>query len=95
MPNVVKYFIYSILTIGFAILAIMGIWIFLLVIFAAIIIRFIYAKIFNKEPFKFYTYKQNGHHTNLNNDQNDNKDNKYTTVIDADDMDKEYKIPKL
>lgn len=100
MPDVLRYFIWSILSIGMLILAVAFFWVFLIVLAIIITLRIIYMKLFKKDSgIRIYTFstKNKPHQDTDPFGQKDNRqgDSEYTTVIDADDMEKEYKIPKL
>ncbi len=101
MTNAIRYLLMTVLSIGMVIIAVMFFWVFLLILGVLIIGRMIYMKLFNKSnknAVTFYSYTMyNGrtetkHHTHPNEQKSESE---FTTVIDADDMEKEYKIPKL
>lgn len=101
MSNTIRYLLFTILSIGMVFIAVMFFWVFLIIISILIIGRMIYMKLFNKNNHNvvtFYSYTMhNGRpQNNQNTHSNDQKsESGFTTVIDADDMEKEYKIPKL
>lgn len=79
-------------------IAIMFFWVFLVILGIGIIGRLIYMKLFNKSPkssVTFYSYTMHNGKASNNYDTNPNNNQDFTTVIDADDQEKEYKIPKL
>ena len=81
-------------------LAIMFFWVFLIILGVFIVGRLIYMKLFNKKSATFYSYTVYNGKTVKNLSHSPDSDNPYseqefTTVIDADDMEKEYKVPKI
>lgn len=83
------------------VLAVMAFWVFLIILGIVIIARLIYSKLFRKGKgsFTIHTYtirpdrhSNNPYHQSIN---PETRDQEYTTVIDAEDQDKEYKIPKI
>lgn len=102
LSNAIRYIIWTILSIGMVVIAIMFFWVFLIILGIVIIARLIYMRLFNKNPknaVTFYSYTMyNGkpvNNQNIDHNINSNEDQDFTTVIDADDQEKEYKIPKL
>lgn len=102
MSNTLRYILWSIFSLGMLVLAVMAFWIFLIILGVIIIARLIYFKIFKKEnkgAFTIHTYTvRPGPQDDYRYNQDRNpksEDQEYTTVIDADDLDKEYKIPKI
>lgn len=98
MSNSIRYILWTILSLGMIFIAIMFFWVFLVILGIIIMGRLIYMKLFNKTPknsVTFYSYTM--HNGKPSNDQNfhPNVEQDFTTVIDADDQEKEYKIPKL
>jgi len=63
--------LWTVLSAGLILIAIMAFWVFLIIIGIVVIARLIYVKLFNKDS------------------------NVYTTVIDADNPDEEFRIPKI
>lgn len=89
-----------------AIIAIMAFWVFLVIIGVLIVGRIIYMKLFNKGTITIRRYTvghtppggytaQSRPHPNNGNQSYGPNNSEYTTVIDADDPDQEYKIPKI
>lgn len=100
MSNAIRYILLTILSLGMIFVAIMFFWVFLIILGIGIIGRLIYMKLFNKNPrssvtFYSYTMHNGKPSNNLNPNLNPNEEQDFTTVIDADDQEKEYKIPKL
>ena len=100
MSNAIRYLLWMILSIGMFFLAIMFFWVFLIILAVFIIGRLIYMKLFNKNAVTFYSYTMYNGKTVKNLSHNPDLDNpdleqEFTTVIDADDMEKEYKVPKI
>ncbi len=102
MPNTLRYILWTIFSLGMLVIAVMAFWVFLIILGVIIIARLIYFKLFKKGTkgaFTVHTYTMRpGSKNNFHYNQDSNaksKDQEYTTVIDADDMDKEYKIPKI
>jgi len=102
LSNAIRYILLTILSAGMIFIAIMFFWVFLVILGVIIFGRLIYMKLFNKNPGKsmtFYSYTMyNGKPPNnqkINPNINPNEEQDFTTVIDADDQEKEYKIPKL
>lgn len=102
MINTLKYILWTILSLGMIFLAIMAFWVFLVILGIILIARFLYLKLFNKErkgTFTIHTYTVRS--TPRNNAPpsqefySEARGQKYTTVIDADDTEKEYQIPKI
>jgi len=71
MPDILRYLLWTVLSAGLILIAIMAFWVFLIIIGIVVIARLIYVKLFNKDS------------------------NVYTTVIDADNPDEEFRIPKI
>jgi len=95
MPTTLKYLLWSILSTGLIFVAIMAFWVFLIVIGLIIIGRLIYLNFFNKGTRysgRIFTYTIKKDPVARGSEQ---KNEEYTTVIDADNMEKEYKIPKI
>jgi hypothetical protein len=98
VPNILRVLVWSILSLGMLFLAVMFFWVFLIVIGVFVIARIIYLKLFNKDSkgtVTMRTYKVNFGPRQAPDNHQANQDHPYTTVIDADDPDQEYKIPKL
>lgn len=103
MSNVLRYILWSVFSLGMIVIAVMAFWVFLIIIGVIIIARFIYFKLFSKEPpgpkgtFTIHTYSMSsGQRNNVPpNQEPQSRDQEFTTVIDADDMNKEYKVPKI
>lgn len=100
MSNPIRMILWSVLSLGMLFLAIMAFWVFLILFAVIIIARLIYAKVFRKSSgltIQTYTFRSGPKSNNTPNPgaQGIPKDGGYTTVIDADDLDKEYKIPKI
>ncbi len=98
MSNAIRYILWTILSLGMIFIAIMFFWVFLVILGIGIIGRLIYMKLFNKNPkssVTFYSYTMHNGKPSNNYDTTPNDDQNFTTVIDADDQEKEYKIPKL
>ena len=97
MPEALRYLIYAIMSIGLFFLAIAFFWVFLIIIGVIIVGRLIYMKLFNKGSgsVTVYSYTFKGRPGNPSGPTINADEQEYTTVIDADDMDKEYKVPKL
>ncbi|NLI90704.1 MAG: hypothetical protein GX434_00470 [Peptococcaceae bacterium] len=83
MSNTIRVLLWTILSLGMIFIAMMAFWAFLLILGVFIAARMIYLKLSKKNNVKMYTRRRT--------DQNQN----YTTVIDADDPEKEYHIPKI
>jgi len=97
MPNILRYVLWTVLSIGMIFIAISALWFFVIIVGIVIIARLIYLKLFNKQgTFKIHTFTiKNGPPNNYSQTGPKANDQEYTTVIDADDMEKEYKIPKI
>lgn len=97
MPEAIRYLLYTILSVGLFFLAIMFFWVFLIIIGVLIVGRLIYTRLFNKRPgsVTFYSYTFKGKQGDSSGSLINIDEKEYTTVIDADDMDKEYKVPKI
>lgn len=100
MTNTVRYLLWTLFSLAMIIIAVMFFWFFLIILGVAVIARIIYLKLFRKEPantgtITFYTFHSEGPGGSEDNQSYRSQDQEYTTVIDADDMDKEYKIPKI
>jgi len=78
---------------GIIFMGMMALGVFLLIIGAGIAARMIYLKLVNK---RIATHScRTGHDAkrNVSRNKNTNRNRAYTTVIDADNPDKEYQIP--
>jgi len=97
MTNAIRYFLWTVFSLAMIVIAVMFFWFFLIILGVVIIARIIYFKLFRKEPantgtFTFYTFNSKDSGSTSG---NHSKDQDFTTVIDADDMEKEYKIPRI
>jgi len=94
MPAMLKYFIWAVVACGLIFIAISAFW-FLLIIFGLILLcRFVALKLFRKGGTSDRD-RVFGPISNVFVYRFREKSSEYTTVIDADDMEKEYKIPKI
>ncbi|HHV63908.1 MAG TPA: hypothetical protein GXX46_02345 [Peptococcaceae bacterium] len=101
MSNAVRLLLWTAISIGIVTLAILAFWLLLLVVGVAVLGRLIYLKFFPNRrntsagTFTVHTFTI-GPRVHRNNASDiDNRNEPYTTVIDADDPDKEYRIPKI
>lgn len=101
MPDSIRYFLWIILSLGLLILGVMAFWVFLIILGIIIIGKIIYLKLFNKGSITYYTFstrredRPNPNPFDPDSTAKNENEQKYTTVIDADNPDKEYKIPKF
>lgn len=100
MSNPLRIILWSVFSLGMLFLAIIAFWVFLLIVGVIIIARFISAKLFNKPSgmtIRTYTKRPGARNMNPPNpgEEPPQGNGQYTTVIDGDDPDKEYKIPKV
>lgn len=100
MPNALRVILWSILSLGLLFLAVMAFWVFLIIIGVVIVARLIYVKLFHKgtpnRGFTIRTYTMKTTPTGSDQPKEDSNGNEnYTTVIDAEDPDKEYRIPRI
>lgn len=98
MPNALRVLLWSVLSLGMLFLAIMAFWVFLIIIGIVILARILYLKLFRKGKgtVTIHTYRMNYPPSEQPAQPgNGSQDQTYTTVIDADDLDKEYKIPRI
>ncbi|NLP44284.1 MAG: DUF4834 family protein [Peptococcaceae bacterium] len=95
MPNMIRNILWLLVSLGLIFIAFTFFWVFLLLIGIGLIARIAYLKLFKKDPFKIHTYTIRFGSTNQRPDSPYSNSNEYTTVLDADDMTKEYKIPKI
>jgi len=95
MPNMLRNILWLLISLVLIFVAFTFFWLFLLLVGIGLIARLAYLKLFKKEPFKIHTYSirfGSSQHRPYNSRDNTND---YITVIDADDMTKEYKIPRI
>jgi len=98
MPNMLRNIVLLLISLGLLFVAFTFFWFFLLLIAIGLVARVAYLKLFKKEPFKFHTYTVrfgSQKHGPYSSDGNPNEYNEYITVIDADDMTKEYRVPRI
>jgi len=96
MPNAIRVILWTILSLGMLFIAIMAFWVFLLIIGVVLVARLIYFKLFNKGTVTIHRYQVNVRPSNPTpSDNKTDQNSPYTTVIDADDLDKEYQIPRI
>jgi cell division protein FtsW (lipid II flippase) len=100
VSNLIRIILWTAISLGMIVLAIMAFWIVLVVIGVVILGRLIYLKFFpgrqnsSHGTFTIHTYTiRPGARNNEGNTYYQNQ--RYTTVIDADDPEKEYRIPKI
>ena len=100
VSNSLRVLLWSVFSLGMLFLAVMAFWVFLIVLGAIIIVRFLYAKLFHKpsgitiRTFTIRPGPENPHAPNRE-AQPGSGNQEYTTVINADNPDQEYKIPKI
>lgn len=101
MPNALRVILWSVFSLGMLVLAVMAFWVFLIILGIVIIARLIYSKLFQKGKgsFTIHTYtirpdrhSNNSYHQDIH---QESRDQEYTTVIDAENQDREYKISKI
>jgi hypothetical protein len=92
MPDLLKYLLYSIFAFGMICLAVMASWFFLLILAIGIAARVINQKFFGKKKTtpEANTFSQRTWNKTTNTNQPE-----YMTVIDSDNTEKEYRIPKI
>jgi len=95
VPNTLRVVLWSILSLGMLFLAIMAFWVFLVIIGVVILARILYLKLFKKGTVTIHTYRMNYPPSGQPSQPGNENQDAYTTVIDADDPDKEYKIPRI
>lgn len=100
MPDILKYLLMAIVPIGLIILAMFAFWFVLPVVIIGIAVRMIYVKFFLKKrpAFRTYTFSQSWpKDASFDRERNmvNIREQEFTTVIDADDLDREYQIPKM
>lgn len=96
MSNSLRVLLWTILTLGVIFIAVTAFWVFLLISGGVIAARFLYQKLLNKGTVTIRSYRMNyGSSKNAGQAEKNGREQTYTTVIDADDPDQEYQIPKF
>ncbi|UWG96073.1 hypothetical protein LPY66_14295 [Dehalobacter sp. DCM] len=95
MSDILRYLLMALVPISLVLLAIFAFWIALPVIILGVAARIIYLRFFRrgKDPAHTHTVGTNWHNSNVFGGKK--SDQEYTTVIDADNMEREYRIPKM
>jgi len=93
MPDLLKFLLYSIFAFGIILLAAIVSWVFLLLLGIGISTRVIYQKFFSKK--KKTTLGANAFRQGTWNKTANDSQREYMTVIDADNTENEYRIPKI
>lgn len=96
MSDVMKYLLMALVPIGLILFSMFAFWVVLPVVIIGIAARLLYLKLFRKEKTTVHmaTFSLGwGNNASFGKEINANQE--YTTVIDADNMDREYQIPKM
>ncbi|RJE49023.1 MULTISPECIES: hypothetical protein [unclassified Dehalobacter] len=93
MPDLLKYLLYSIFAFGMICLAVIASWFFFLILAIGIAASVINQKFFGKK--KTTTPEANTFSQGTWNKTTNSNQHEYMTVIDADNTENEYRIPKI
>lgn len=100
MFQIVRYLLLTLFSIGMVFLALSTFWIFFVFFGMALLAYWLYLKIFHpgKATIRSYTIQVKRPHsyaTDTKTDEPAYATSSYTTVIDAEDPEKEYQIPRI